>query len=229
MSSSTEAVVLRADSSATVETVPTPDLRAGSWTRYGASAALGDEVTEHTLAALTNAAQAAAQAQGYSVGWADGRRRAAEEAAAESAVTAERNRAAEARRGAQHAAALATLAQAADELRAQIARSCEQIETQATELAVALTRTLLDRELQAAPAVDAVRRALAVMPEDPTAEVRLSPTLVAEPVVADLAARGVRIVADANLQPGDALVETDTQVLDLRISAAMARIEAILR
>lgn len=229
MSSSTEAVVLRAAAAQAAEPVVARDFRAGSWTRYGASAALGDEVTEHTLAALTSTATAAAQAQGYSVGWADGRRRAAEEAAEEALATAERIRVAEARREAQHYAALATLAEAADQLRAQIARSCEQVETQATELAVALTRTLLDRELHATPAVDVVRRVLAVMPEDPTAEVRLSPSLVTEPVVSDLAARGVRVIADPELVPGDVVVETDTKVLDLRISAAMARIETVLR
>ncbi|CAM3441148.1 FliH/SctL family protein [Nocardioides dubius] len=229
MSSSTEAVVLRGGAADEVAALPAPDFRAGDWTRYGASAALGDTVTEHTLAALTTSATAAAQAQGYSVGWAEGRRRAAEEAAVEAAATTERSQIAEARREAQHCAALATLAQAADDLRAQIAASCERIEQQATELAVALTRQLMERELAATPAVDTVRRVLAVMPEDPTAQVRLAPSLASEPVVTDLAARGVRIVADPALHPGDAVVETDTQVLDLRISAAMARIEAVLR
>lgn len=229
MSSSTEAPILRGGAAEAVATLPAPDFRAGDWTRYGASAALGDEVTEHTLAALTSSATAAAQAQGYSVGWAEGRRRAAEEAAVEAEATAERNRVAEARREARHCAALATLTQAAEELHAQIAGSCERIEQQATELAVALTRQLLERELQATPAVDTVRRVLAVLPEDPTAELRLAPGLVDEPVVTDLAARGVRIVADPMLEPGDAVVETDTRILDLRISAAMARIESVLR
>src|SRR3712207_5437512 len=71
--------------------LPTPELRTGSWTRLGSSSVLGDAVTEHTLSGLAEQAQAAARAQGYATGWAQGRRAAEARAEEESRqVAAER-------------------------------------------------------------------------------------------------------------------------------------------
>ncbi|HEY9562838.1 MAG TPA: hypothetical protein VIR30_03615, partial [Nocardioides sp.] len=74
MTSSSEARVLRGPVDVTV--LPAPDLRAGEWTRFGSGNARGDAVTENTLAALADSTRDAARAQGYAVGWAEGRRRA---------------------------------------------------------------------------------------------------------------------------------------------------------
>src|SRR3954462_4330673 len=94
----------------------TRELRTGGWTRLGSSSVLGDAVTEHTLSGLAEQAQAAARAQGYSTGWAEGRR-AAEEGADEQrlALVAE-HQADEARREAEHRAAVAALTRAAQQL-----------------------------------------------------------------------------------------------------------------
>ncbi|HRD62006.1 MAG TPA: hypothetical protein PL137_13945, partial [Nocardioides sp.] len=62
-------------------TFETPELRSGEWTRFGPDSVLGDAVTEAALSAMVDDARSAAQAQGYSVGWAQGRREAADEAA----------------------------------------------------------------------------------------------------------------------------------------------------
>ena len=53
-----------------------PDLRTGVWTRLGDSAVLGDPVTEAALDGLAERTHSAARAQGYAVGWAEGRQEA---------------------------------------------------------------------------------------------------------------------------------------------------------
>ncbi len=75
MSSSTD--LLRGQEAADASALPTPELRDGSWTRFGNGTVLGDAVTEQVLAGLATNARRAASAQGYAVGWADGRREAA--------------------------------------------------------------------------------------------------------------------------------------------------------
>ena len=72
MSSSPDLLV--ESGSARVSEVQPRELRSGSWTRLGSSTVLGDTVTEQTLAGLVEQAQGAARAQGYSRGWAEGRR-----------------------------------------------------------------------------------------------------------------------------------------------------------
>ncbi|HEY1134125.1 MAG TPA: hypothetical protein VGE77_06075, partial [Nocardioides sp.] len=54
-----------------------PELRTGNWTRRGGPGVLGDPVTEELMDALATSTRAAAQSQGYAVGWAQGRRDAA--------------------------------------------------------------------------------------------------------------------------------------------------------
>ena len=102
MSSSTEAtpgftptVVPRAAQS--------PELRRGEWTRLGPSSLLGDRAAEQTLADVADQPHAAASAQGHSVGWAQGQRKAAEEARVEAEAAAARLAAEEARTESQHA------------------------------------------------------------------------------------------------------------------------------
>ena len=58
-STSSEAVVVRGDlGHAATPSVDHPDLRAGTWTRLGASTVLGDSATEATLGALADRARA---------------------------------------------------------------------------------------------------------------------------------------------------------------------------
>lgn len=211
-------------------TLPMPELRSGLWTRFGDTGVLGDEVTEQALAGLAESTRSAARAQGYAVGWAEGRREAAHLARQRAAEVAEARRADDERREAEHRARLATLEQAAARLSAAVAGTCATIEAQASELAWELTRALVGHELrcageQAGP--DVVRRVLAVAPERP-AQVRLHPTHVDDDVTAALAGHGLRVVADATLDAGDAVVETTDQVVDLRLGAALARLAAVL-
>jgi flagellar assembly protein FliH len=70
---------------------------------------------------------------------------------------------------------------------------------------------------------------LAVLPPDaPVATLRLHPVDATAPAVTDLAARGVTVVADPSLAPGDAVVDAGDQVVDLRFGPALERVERAL-
>ncbi len=226
MSSSPEGVVRRTD---VVRVAARPDLRSGVWTRLGDGSVLGDDVTEAALGALAERTSDAARAQGYAVGWAEGRR-AAMAAAAELAEQAEqRAHAVAVRREAEHGAAVDALLSAAEALRAATAQVCAQVADAATDLAFEVTRELVGHELavSADPGADVVRRVLAVLPTAGPAQVRLHPSVVA--ATSELAAHGVAVVADPTLAPADAVVETDSAAIDLRVVTALQRLREALR
>lgn len=205
------------------------ELRAGAWTRLGDGAVLGDTVTEHTLSGLAAQAQAAARAQGYSTGWAEGRRAADETAEGQRRDLAAEHRASEARREGEHRAAVDALARAVAELHEALSSVCGRVAAQTAELAVALTEELLGHELSVAqaPGVDAVRRALELVPAEAVVRVRLSPDEATHPSLADLVGP-VTVAADPSLARGDALVETVDAVVDARVSGALARVREVL-
>ena len=200
----------------------TPELRTGQWTRFGSERVLGDAVTEHALSALAETTRAAARSQGYSVGWAEGQRHARELAAGEATEAEELRLRAERVRADEHAAALDALATAAAELRAATAQVCASVEDQASELAWALTNELVGHQLST-NGVDAVRRVLKLLPDEPVVLVRLHPDVAAG--AGDL---GVPVLADSSLGRGDALVEASDHVLDLRLEGALARVREAL-
>lgn len=203
-----------------------PELRTGTWTRFGSDAVLGDAVTEATLGALAESTRAAARSQGYSIGWTEGQRAARELARAEAAQAAERERHAEERRVVEHRAALEALTTAAQRLTALAAEVCAEIEDQASTLAWELVTELVGRELTSAAGPDVVRRVLRLLPTEPLAAVRLHPADAAG--AEELLAAGVKVLADPSLERGDALVEAEDHVLDLRIGTALARVREVL-
>lgn len=215
---------------ADVRSLPTHELRSGTWTRLGASTVLGDTVTEHTLAGLVDEARSAARAQGYSTGWSEGRKAAEVQAAETARELAAQHAEAEARREAEHRTAVDALVRAAASFDQALAAACARVESQAVELAMTLTEELLGRELAvaAAPGADAVRRALALLPGEPVARIRVS---AAEAGCAELreVAGTVTVMVDPSLHRGDVVVETSEAVLDARVSGAVARVrEALL-
>lgn len=205
-----------------------PELRTGTWTRFGEASVLGDAVTEQTLASLAESTRGAARSQGYAIGWAEGRR-AAQTLAQEALARAEQERTdAEARREQEHRAAVTALELAAAHLHDAVAQSCASVADQATELAWELTRELVGHELRSASGADVVRRALGAAPTTPLVRLRMHPLDAASREVHDLVEHGVEVCADQGLSRGDVLVETDEQVLDLRISTALARLREVL-
>lgn len=206
-----------------------PELRVGRWTRLGANSVLGDAVTESLLDGLAAEARDAAQAQGYAVGWAAGRRAAAEQASVEEASRRARDVAEEERREVAHRAALAALGEAAEQVRGLLGDLTTAIEEQATDLAFALCAELVGIRVEALGPADVVTRVLQVLPAVPVGKVRLHPSLIDADAVRDLAARGLEVIGDDTLGRGDALVEaTDGAVTDLRIGDALARVREVL-
>ena len=230
-STSSEAVVVRGDlGHAAAPSVGHPDLRAGTWTRLGASTVLGDSATEATLGALADRARAAGTAQGYAAGWSEGRRRAQEEA----------DRAAE-----EHAAAaarartemLGTQQSLVDALTAAVERCDADLASRQAELADAavslglrIAEAVLQREVATMvdPGAEALRRALAEVPPTVTATVRMHPADLAALDHSVLAGRPVTVVADAGVPTAGAVLETEVTTVDATIESALARVREVL-
>jgi flagellar assembly protein FliH len=207
-----------------------PELRSGEWTRFGPASLLGDETTESAVSTLVEDARAAARSQGYAVGWAEGRREAAAEA---TLATRARDRevADERRRWAtRQETAIAALQQAAAGLARLSDETQARVQTQAIELARELTEIMVGHELRSSPdnSADVVARVLAACPADRPFVVRLHPEVVDSAAAHALPASGVRVVSDAGLDPADAVVELDGQILDLRLRSALDRIREVL-
>ena len=206
-----------------------PELRIGAWTRYGGTSVLGDGITESLLGGIAEEAREAARAQGYAVGWAEGRRAAAEQADVARAERQARDADAEARRDAEHRAALAALGEAAERVRGLLDDLARAVEEQAADLAWALTSTLVGVQVDRMGPQDVVARVLQVLPPAPVGTVRLHPAVAGSDAAQDLASRGLDVIADASLGSADAVVEaTDGSVVDLRIDEAMARVREVL-
>jgi flagellar assembly protein FliH len=207
-----------------------PDLRRGDWTRLGGERVLGDGATEAVLGRLAERARTAAQAQGYAVGWSEGQRAALRRSAEESAAAAAETGRREQSRAREHQAAVAGLQAAAAAVAASAEEVATQIAEQAADLAFEVVRTLLGHELAATtdPGQAVVGRVLAVLPKDPTTTVRLHPATAGSTAGTDLAAHGVEVVADPTLELHDAVVETDTSAIDLRLSLALERLREAL-
>jgi flagellar assembly protein FliH len=205
------------------------ELRAGAWTRLGDRTVLGDPVTEHMLSGLAEQAQAAARTQGYATGWAEGRRAADERAEDLRRELLAEHHAAEQRRDAEHRSAVEALLRAAAALTTAVTSVCDEVARHTVDVAAALTEELLGHELTTAtaPGADAVRRALALLPEDAVVRVRLSPAETADPSLAERLG-AVQVIADPSLERGDALVELVDGVLDARVSRAIARVREVL-
>ncbi len=218
-------------SSSPLVPLATPELRTGEWTRLGGRRVLGDAVTEETLSALAESTRVAARSQGYAVGWAAGQR-AAREATRREAEAAEAARAeVEARREAEHRTAVVALELAATRVHDTALSLTTAIEEQASTLAWELTRELVGRELRSATGAEVVRRALQLMPTEPVVRVHLHPDQLTDLTARDLeelGERGATAVADPSLAWGDALVETDDHVVDLRIGTALERVREVL-
>lgn len=204
------------------------DLRSGTWTRLGPESVLGDPASERTLAGVAEQVRAAAQSQGYAVGWAQGRREAAAEARAAAEAEALRLAGEEERREAEHREAVQALVTAAQELRSTLAGATARIEQQGTDLAWALTEQLVGHELRGATSADVVRRVLDLAPSGETVRVHLHPSHLDDPALTELKEHGVRCVADPDLGRLDAIVHVDDHAYDLRLETAMTRVQEVL-
>lgn len=230
-STSSDPVVLRDLPTDTVGDAPAgSDLRAGSWTRLWEGSVVGDPVTEAVLGPLAERTRAAARAEGYAAGWAEGRRVAAAAAARETderraelddmrAVAAERQD-----------LLLVALRSAVDRAEAELRARQADLGIAAVDLALDLVETFLGRELDLArePGLDAVRRAVAAVETDVRIVVRLHPDdLATLHPDAEVDPR-VTLLADPALARGDAIAETDDRIVDATVAAALQRVRAVV-
>ncbi|RZM03916.1 MAG: flagellar assembly protein FliH [Variovorax sp.] len=164
-------------------------------------------------------ALAAARSQGHAEGHAAGRAEALAEARAAHAAEREAQVAGE-------AAALAALMRA---MEARLADAEQDMARGTLEIACALARQVLRRELSIDPAalVPVVREALGLLlAEGRSATVRLSPQdfdRLGDGLRAELAGGTASVVADAGVAPGDCLVESAGAVVDGGLANRWAR------
>lgn len=166
-----------------------------------------------------------ARAQGYAVGWAQGRREAEASVRAESEQLAAAAAAAEARRDAEHAAAVAALREAAVAAHRALAEVCRRVDDQAAGMALELTRELVGAA--AADPTHVLDRVLGLLPLHAVVQVRLHPAVAA--VAGQLGDLGIAVVADPTLGPSDAVALADDHVVDLRVDEAVSRLAEVLR
>jgi flagellar assembly protein FliH len=206
------------------------DLRTGRWTRFGGSAVRGDGATEATLSGLVDRARAAARAQGYAAGWAEGRQVALASAVADEQQRAEVRGLAHAQAVADQDAATAALQRVVDGYADSAAGVLDDLAGSTVALALQLAEAILGREVATAadPGADALRRALVAVPPAVAVTVRLHPDdrAALDPAVLD--GRPVTFVDDPALERGDAVVETDTGVVDATLRGALARVLEVL-
>ena len=206
------------------------ELRSGNWTRLGDQGVLGDKVTEEMLSDIAARAKTAAQAQGYAIGWAEGRRAAEEQGRAEVARLYVEATAQEERRQKEHEATIEALRTAIAEVRAAASSVCDAVESQATDLAIRLTEAIIGRELKIAvdPGADAVRRALQLLPDESLVTVHMNAEDLHTTDTTVLTSLGATMVADATLGRGDVVVVADDHVVDGRVDEALARVQGVL-
>lgn len=206
------------------------DLRTGSWTRLGDTAVLGDAATETTLASLADRTRAAARAEGYAAGWAEGRRRAMDASREAEATLAHELAEQRAVLAAEQRSLVEALTTAVDSCDAEFRRRYDELAEQALDLALRIAEAVLDREVETArePGLDAMRRALAGVDPTTRVTVRLHPADLATLAPEALTGRDATVVGDPTLDRGDAVAETDVAVVDATIAAALGRVREVL-
>jgi flagellar assembly protein FliH len=193
----------------------------------GASFRLGDVYAEE-LARLREHAHA----EGFTAGRAEGMTAAAEVVAETERVAAERLAEVQARWERRVASATAALGAAVTRLDEASIPLAEEIRETVLGTVLTLLEDLVGRELALAedPVLDAVRRALALVPSDAPAVVRVHPDDLAEIPAEALAELpdSVRVIADPAIERAGAVAETGSRRIDAQLGAALERVQAVL-
>jgi flagellar biosynthesis/type III secretory pathway protein FliH len=121
------------------------------------------------------------------------------------------------------------------EAEARRARRLDELEAEIPSLVVAIARRVLGRELAAAGAVvDVVAETLAPLRARREVTIRVAPAdlpavMAARPRLAALVERAtLELLADARVEPGGCVVDTELGRVDARLETQLARIEAAL-
>ncbi|MGH9017353.1 MAG: FliH/SctL family protein [Acidimicrobiales bacterium] len=121
---------------------------------------------------------------------------------------------------------------AAEETRGQREAAVTRAEAEAVELAFELAEALITRELSlsSSAGIDAVTRAVALVPEGEDLVVRLHPGDVVTPeqLQALVPDTSVKVVHDPDIEPGGCVVEAGPCRIDAQIRPAIERARALL-
>ena len=170
---------------------------------------------------------------GHEAGYAAGRAAAERQAARLAQQHDAARRLADQQREQQAQSALDVLLAVATAFRRQEHVSVAAVEDAVVDLALSLSRAVLDRELLTAadPGRDAIARALVLAPEGVPVTVRLHPDDAALLTDVDTvtAGRPVVVVRDLSVERGGCLVEAAGRSIDAQVGPALARAAAALR
>ncbi len=173
-----------------------------------------------------------AQEEGWSAGHAAGMAAAAEVVAQAEAEAAARLADVQARWERRMASATAALAAAVTALEAATVPTADDVRDTLLDGALTLVEDLLGREVSASTTagVDAVRRALTLVPADAPAVVRLHPDDLAEvpPHALAVLPPTVTVVGDEAVERAGAVAESGPRRIDAQLSTALARVRAVL-
>src|SRR5215217_567328 len=193
----------------------------------GPSFRLGDVYAEE-LARLRQHAHA----EGFAAGHAEGMEAAAAVVAETERAAAERLADVQARWERRVASATAALGAAAARFDEASVPVADEVRETIIGMVLTLIEDLLGRELALAdsPVLDAVRRALALVPADSPVVVRVHPDDLAEIPAEALAElpESVRVVGDADIERAGAVAETGPRRIDAQLMAALERVQAVL-
>jgi flagellar assembly protein FliH len=193
----------------------------------GTSFRLGDVYAEELARLREHARQ-----EGYTAGHAEGMAAAAAVVAETERAAAERLTEVQARWERRMASATAALGAAVTRFDEASVPVAEEVRESILGIVLTLVEDLLGRELALAdsPVLDAVRRALALVPADAPAVVRVHPDDLAEISAESLAELpdSVRVVADPSIERAGAVAETGPRRIDAQLMAALERVQQVL-
>jgi flagellar assembly protein FliH len=173
-----------------------------------------------------------AHEQGFAAGHAEGMEAAAAVVAETELVAAARLADVQARWERRVASAVAALGAAATRFDEATVPVAEDVRETIIGTVLTLVEDLLGRELALAdsPVLDAVRRALALVPADSPAVIRVHPDDLGEIPAETLAElpETVRVVADPTIERAGAVAETGPRRIDAQLMAALERVQAVL-
>jgi flagellar biosynthesis/type III secretory pathway protein FliH len=209
------------------------DLRTSPFVgRFSPDPRLVDPALEAVVAEAERRAADAGWQQGHRDGYDAGLREALAAAAEETRARREREAEAAATRDRQWSSVLEQLHAAAAGLDAREAPALHAIEREVAAMAVAIAEALVGRHLELAtvPALDAVLRALALVPRQAAVTVRVHPDDAATLPDLSTALPGghVVLVADPAVEVGGCVAEAGDRTVDARLGPALQRLREVL-
>ncbi|MCW2531225.1 MAG: flagellar assembly protein FliH [Blastococcus sp.] len=193
----------------------------------GASFRLGDVYAEEL-----DRLRQHAHAEGFAAGHAEGMREADAVVAETERAAAERLADVQARWERRVASATAALGAAVTRFDEAAVPVADEVRETIIGMVLTLVEDILGRELALAdsPVLDAVRRALALVPSDAPVVVRVHPDDLAE-IPAEAHAElpdSVRVIGDAAVERAGAVAETGPRRIDAQLMTALERVQAVL-